>query len=124
MGQNRRAVADPFAKLISRGCASLRKGDLDLALSEFETALQLARGGDEPERVNKALSNISTCYIELGEYEKASKGLREIILRSSDDETICGASYNLSISLRRLGKHQKAFVYARKAFEKSKALGD
>ena len=124
MGQRRRPVSDTFAQLIARGCSSLRKGDFDLALSEFERALGIARAADDSERVNKALSNLSTCYIELGEYEKASKGLREIILSSTDDETICGASYNLSISLRRLGKYQKAFVYARKAFEKSKALGD
>ena len=124
MGQKRRTVSDPFARLITRGCASLRQGDFDRALSEFTEALRLARAADDAERVNKALSNLSTCHIEMGEYEKASKGLREIILRSTDDETICGASYNLSISLRRLGKHQKAFVYARKAFEKAKALGD
>jgi len=124
MGTKRRLVTDPFSRLIAQGCASLRKGDLDRALAEFENALSLARAAGDAERVNKALSNLSTCYIELGEYEKASKGLREIILSSTDDETICGASYNLSISLRRLGKHQKAFVYARKAFEKSKALGD
>lgn len=124
MGQIRRPATDPFSRLIAQGCAALRRGDLVLALSAFENALALARSSDGPERVNKALSNISTCYIEMGEYEKASKGLREIILRSVDDETICGASYNLSISLRRLGKHQKAFVYAKKALEKSKALGD
>ena len=124
MGQRRRPVSDPFGQFIARGCSSLRKGDFDLALSEFDGALGLARAADDSERVNKALSNLSTCYIELGEYEKASRGLREIILSSTDDETICGASYNLSISLRRLGKYQKAFVYAKKAFEKSKSLGD
>lgn len=109
---------------MSEGCAALRKGDLDQALVLFDGALARARQDHEAENVNKALSNLSTCYIEKGEYEQAATGLREIILRSSDDETICGASYNLSISLRRLGKHQKAFVYARKAIEKSRALGD
>lgn len=109
---------------MSEGCGALRKGDLDQALALFDGALARARQDHEAENVNKALSNLSTCYIEMGQYEQAAKGLREIILRSSDDETICGASYNLSISLRRLGKHQKAFVYARKAIEKSRALGD
>jgi tetratricopeptide (TPR) repeat protein len=109
---------------MSEGCTALREGDLDQALALFEGAVSRARQEHEAENVNKALSNLSTCYIEMGEYEQAAKGLREIILRSSDDETICGASYNLSISLRRLGKHQKAFVYARKAIEKSRALGD
>src|SRR5262245_52529496 len=124
MGQARRQSSDPFSRLIAQGCASLRKGNLEKALAEFSLALERARTGEDPERINKALSNISTCYIEMGEYEKASRGLREIILRSTDDETICGAAYNLSISLRRLGKHQKAFTYAKKAYEKSKTLGD
>ncbi|HZI95187.1 MAG TPA: tetratricopeptide repeat protein [Patescibacteria group bacterium] len=124
MGQIRRPATDPFSRLIAHGCALLRKGDLKLALADFQSSLSLARKSDQPEQINKALSNISTCFIEMGEYEKATKGLREIILRSSDDETICGASYNLSISLRRLGRYPKAFVYAKKAFEKSKAIGD
>ena len=73
---------------------------------------------------HKALASISACHIELGEFEEASRGLRQIILRSSDDETICAAAYNLSIALRRLGQFPKAFRYARTAFEKSKVLGD
>ena len=124
MGQNRRPASLSFSRLTTSGCAALRKGDLGLALNLFEQSLSRARENGQDENVNKALSNLSTCHIEMGEYEKAAAGLREIILRSTDDETICGASYNLSISLRRLGKHPKAFVYARKAFEKSRALGN
>ena len=124
MGQTFRPASLPFSRLMSEGCAALRKGDLGQALSLFQGALARARRDRQAEKVNKALSNISTCHIEMGEYERAAEGLREIILCSSDDETICGASYNLSISLRRLGKHQKAFVYAKKAIEKSRALGD
>lgn len=124
MRQTRRSPADVFSKLISQGCGSLRRGDLAQALVHFESALDHARRTDDAERANKALSNISTVYIEMGEYERASAGLKEIILRSTDDETICGASYNLSICLRRQGKYQKAFSYARRAVEKSRALGD
>ena len=124
IGQNRRPASQSFSRLTKSGCAALRRGDLELARSLFERSLEHARENSQDENVNKALSNLSTCHIEMGEYEKAAEGLREIILSSTDDETICGASYNLSISLRRLGKHSKAFVYARKAFEKSRAMGN
>ncbi|HET6373092.1 MAG TPA: tetratricopeptide repeat protein, partial [Candidatus Polarisedimenticolia bacterium] len=124
MGSPRRPVKDSYPQLIRRGYDLLRAGDLEKALGQFQGALRLARALGDPERTNKALSNISTCFIELGEYEKASKGLREIILRSADDETICAASYNLSISLRRLGQIQKAYTYATRAAEKARVLRD
>jgi tetratricopeptide (TPR) repeat protein len=123
MAQVRRP-AESFSRLMAQGYALLKQGKLQDALARFETARETAAAGSDPERINKAAASISACYIEMGEYETAGKGLREIILRSTDDETICAASYNLSISLRRQGQHQKAFTYAQKAFEKSRALDD
>lgn len=124
MGQARRSAKDPYSRLIEQGYDLLRRGDLTQALARFEGALDRARRLGQTERANKALSSISACYLEMGQCEKAARGLREIILRSTDDETICAASYNLSISLRRQGRYQRAFVYAKKAFEKSRALND
>src|SRR5688572_1121615 len=119
-----RRPAESFSRLMTQGYALLKQGKIDQALARFDAARETASGMDDGERVNKAVASISACYIELGEYETAGKGLREIILRSTDDETICAASYNLSISLRRQGQHQKAFTYAQRAFEKSRALND
>ena len=121
--QSRRPKSDSFPGFIAEGYALLQKGDLDKALDRFRRALRSARRSQDPDRVNKALSNISTCHIEMGDYDKASRGLREIILRSADDETICAASYNLSICLRRQGQIQKAYSYAKRAYDKSQALG-
>jgi tetratricopeptide (TPR) repeat protein len=147
----RKASEGAFEAFIRRGHDLLKQGDLREAMASFQSALADARcrlkaGGPTrrprlpqktaasaarqalvnpaDEEFNKALASISACHIELGEFDKASRGLREIILRSSDDETICAAAYNLSIALRRQGQFQKAFTYARKAFEKSKALQD
>ena len=120
----RRASKTSFSRLIKQGYTLLRHGDLDEALSRFESALELANRTDFPEQANKALASISACQIEMGDFEQASRGLREIILSSSDDETICAASYNLSISLRRQGHYEKAYKYAKMAFEKSEALHD
>jgi tetratricopeptide (TPR) repeat protein len=60
----------------------------------------------------------------MGDYADAARGLKEIILRSRDNETICGAAYNLSISLRRQDQHPKAHFYARLATEKSRMIAD
>ncbi|MGH9869269.1 MAG: tetratricopeptide repeat protein [Candidatus Polarisedimenticolia bacterium] len=109
---------------MSQGYSLLKQGKLEQALSRFEAARQEASQRGDAERENKAVASLSACHIELGDYEVASRGLREIILRSTDDETICAASYNLSISLRRQGQHQKAFTYAQKAYEKSRTLED
>jgi len=124
MGQARKPADGPYARMMSQGYALLKQGKLEQALSRFEAARQEASQRGDAERENKAVASLSACHIEMGEYEVASKGLREIILRSTDDETICAASYNLSISLRRQGQHQKAFTYAQKAYEKSRALDD
>jgi len=135
-----KAADGTFEAFIRKGHDLLKAGDLHQAMAAFKSARadarrrlkapaskpRRARGGTNPadEQFNKALASISACHIELGEYEEASRGLREVILRSSDDETICAAAYNLSIALRRLSQFQKAFTYARKAFEKSKVLKD
>ena len=124
MPQKRRPARDQYSRLIAQGYALLRHGDLAQALDSFKSALSRARRANSSKKINKALSNISTCYIEMGKYERASKGLREIILRSSDDETICAAFYNLSICLRRQGQFQKAFIYAKRAFDRSEAMGE
>lgn len=113
-----------FWRLMKDGYAHVRKSRFKAALKNFESARALAAGLKEPGLVDKAATNKSMVLIEMGEYAKASSGLREIILRNRDDETICGASYNLSISLRRQGQYQKACFYARLAAEKAKALKD
>ena len=124
MGRNRRPSCKTFSRLIRQGYDLFLKGDLEPARARFDEALAHARKTGSSEEANKALASISAYYIEKGEYERAIKGLREIILRSSDDETICAAAYNLAIGLRRQGKSQKAFAYAKKAFEKSRSLND
>ncbi len=124
MGQARKPADGHYARLMSQGYSLLKQGKLEQALSRFEAARQEASQRGDAERENKAVASLSACHIELGDYEVASRGLREIILRSTDDETICAASYNLSISLRRQGQHQKAFTYAQKAYEKSRTLED
>lgn len=124
MPDKRRSAKDKCSRRIAEGYDLLKLGDLGKALASFKSALSSARRSNSSDQINKVLSNISSCYIEMGQFERASKGLREIILRSSNDDTICAASYNLSICLRRQGQFQKAFIYAKRAFDKSQAMGD
>lgn len=124
MTQKRKPSNVEYSRLIGEGYDLLRSGDLERALAAFKKARDHARRRKNTELANRAASSISACYVEMGEYEKASRGLREIILRSTDDETICAAAYNLSISLRRQGSYPKAFIYAQKAVEKARGLRD
>lgn len=124
MRKTRRTATDTYSDLLRKGSDQLRSGNLDSSLSLLRKALGIARRAKDPNRIDKAVVSISACLIEIGEFETAATGLREIILKSTDDESICAAAYNLSASLRRQGKHSKAFTYARKAFEKARSLGD
>ena len=111
-----------FWELMRAGYAHVKKSELQEAYSAFERARRIAVR--EPGLADKAASNKSMVLLEMGQFARASRGLREIILRSRDDETICGAAYNLSISLRRQNRHQKATFYARLAVEKARAIKD
>lgn len=113
-----------FWQLMQEGYALVQKGRLRAALSNFEKAHTVAVAERDRRIADKALANQSMVLLEMGEYARAARGLREIILRSRDDETRCGAAYNLAISLRRQGQFQKACFYARIASEKSRALKD
>lgn len=111
-----------FWGLMRKGYAHVKKSELKEALDCFERARRTA--GKDRSLADKAVANKSMVLVEMAQYPRAARGLREIILRSQDDETICGAAYNLSISLRRQGKHHRATFYARLAVEKAGAIQD
>jgi len=113
-----------FWRLMKRGYAFVKKSRCGEALASFEKARALAEEAGAADLVDKAAANKSMALIEMGEFAEAARGLGEIILRSQDSETICGAAYNLSISLRRQGQYQRACFYAKLASEKSRVLND
>jgi len=113
-----------FKRLMKSGYALVKKSRFDAALARFEEARSLAARSHDRGLADKATANRSMVLIEMGEYARAAKGLKEIILRSRENETICGAAYNLSISLRRQNQYQKACFYAKLAAEKSRQLDD
>jgi tetratricopeptide (TPR) repeat protein len=111
-----------FWDLMRQGYAHVKKSELKEALGCFESARRAA--GRDSGMADKAISNKSMVLLEMGQFARASRGLREIMLRSQDDETICGAAYNLSISLRRQGRHRRAIFYAKLAVEKARIIRD
>jgi len=113
-----------FKRLMRIGYALVRKSRFQAALERFQKARSMAARSHDRGLADKAIANRSMVLIEMGEYARAARGLKEIILRSRDGETICGAAYNLSISLRRQNQYQKACFYARLATEKSRLIAD
>lgn len=113
-----------FKRLMRKGYALVKKSRFPAALDRFEKARSMAARSRDRGLADKAIANRSMVLIEMGEYARAARGLKEIILRSRDNETICGAAYNLSISLRRQNQYQKACFYARLAGEKSRHIAD
>ena len=79
-----------FWDLMRPGYAHVKKSELKPALDTFEKARRTA--GRDRGLADKAIANKSMVLLEMGKYARASKGLREIILRSRDNETICGGS--------------------------------
>jgi tetratricopeptide (TPR) repeat protein len=118
------AASKRFWQLMEDGYALVQKSRYREALGRFEKARALASMSRDARLEDKAANNKSMALIEMGAYAEAARGLKETILRSRDNETICGAAYNLSISLRRQGHYQRAYFYARLASEKSRALKD
>lgn len=113
---------DEYEDLYRQIESEVRGGDYRRALKLGRRALEVARGIGEPDLVHKAVSNLSVIYLDLGHPKRAERGLREIILRSSDKAVICGAAYNLAISLRRQKRVDRATFFARKALDTARDI--
>lgn len=98
----------------------VRRGDYRQALRLSRRALLAAQRLGEQDLIHKAISNLSVIYLELGHPKRAERGLREIILRSDNPTVICGAAYNLAISLRRQMRLERATFFAQKALESAR----
>ena len=111
-----------YEDLYRRIETEVRQGDYRSALKLSRRAVAVAREIGDLALTHKAVSNRSAIYLELGEPKRAERGLREIILRSSDNAVVCGAAYNLAISLRRQKSVDRASTFARKALERARVM--
>jgi tetratricopeptide (TPR) repeat protein len=112
-------MADPavtrYEERTQAGSLHLRRGEFRHAVSAFEETRTLAEQAGDPVLLTRAVCNLSTALLALGDIQEAEKGLREILLKSRDPHSTFVASTNLASALRRQGKLQKALFYARRA---------
>ncbi|MEW5807292.1 MAG: tetratricopeptide repeat protein [Acidobacteriota bacterium] len=120
----RKELRKEMLELCSNGAKAIKTGDFQKALKNYQEAKKIATTLKDQNAIHKCMANLSLVYVELGEYKKAEEGLREVIISSTDDRVIFGASYCLAISLRRQGKYAQALKYAAKALQKSIAMND
>lgn len=117
--------SDPIASysdLTAEGQLHVRHGDFRRAIDNFEKAVRLAHDLDDSALLVKALCNLSTARLAAGDIKEAEKGLREILMRTRDPQTIFVTSSNLASALRRQGRHDRALMYARKALRACEGL--
>jgi len=117
--------SDPIASysdLTAEGQLYVRHGDFRRAIDNFEQAVRLAHDLDDSALLVKALCNLSTARLAAGDIKEAEKGLREILLRTRDPQTVFVTSSNLASALRRQGRHDRALMYARRALRACEGL--
>ena len=110
---------------LQRQCReAVHHGRLDRAGVLARRALLVANHSGSSSLFHQATTNHSMVLLELGALAEAEKGLREVVLASTDDETICRAAFYLASSLRRQKRLGRAHFFANSAVEKANDLGD
>ncbi len=111
-----------YSELTAEGTLQVRRGEFRLAADQFEAALLIARELGDQLLMDRAICNLSTARLSLGMIQEAEKGLREILLKSSDPNIIFIASSNLASALRKQGRLQKALLYAKRALRACESI--
>ena len=111
-----------YSELTAEGTLQVRRGEFHQASEQFGAALQIARDLNDQHLIHRAACNLSTARLSLGQIQEAERGLREILLKSSDPNIIFIASSNLASALRRQGRLQKALLYAKRALRASETI--
>lgn len=120
------SAADRYAALKEVGKAATLRGDFRAALEAYSEAREIACAGAGEagaDRMDEADLNVAMVLLQMGEARRGEEGLREILLRTRDPRVGIAAAYNLASSLRKQGRHERAMVYAKRAFERARSLG-
>jgi tetratricopeptide (TPR) repeat protein len=104
-----------YKELTAKGADQLRQGEFKAAIVTFEETRRIAREMQDQTLDFRAICNVSTAKLSLGEAQQAEEGLREILLKCNDDQVVYIASSNLSSALRRQGRLEKALLYGKRA---------
>ncbi len=112
-----------FEDLRDLGREAVDAGELDVALSHFDQALELARAAGDPQRVDLAVCNRGAVLITLGRPGRSVPGLRQILMTNLCIENSCLAAFHLSRALAREKASKKALFYSQVARDRAIALG-
>jgi tetratricopeptide (TPR) repeat protein len=118
-------MSELFA-LRDSGYQAMMRGDLDRAHRDFVDALALAQEivDEDPDVVDKAQVNLAMIRVQRHEDELAERGLREVLLRSTNDDVIRLAAHCLAKVLSHKNEHDKALRFARLSLDKARTLGE
>jgi len=111
-----------YSELTTEGTLQVRRGDFRRAIESFEGAQRLAEDLQDPQLLVKAICNLSTARLAVGEIHEAERGLRQILLKTQDPQTIFVCSSNLASALRKQGRLEKALFYAKRALRACESL--
>ena len=117
--------ADPIARysnLTAEGTLQVRRGEFRKAIESFESARQVAEALRDRPLAVKAMCNLSTARLAVGDIQEAERGLREILMRTRDPQTVFITSSNLASALRRQGRLGKALSFAKRALRACDSL--
>jgi tetratricopeptide (TPR) repeat protein len=111
--------------LLQKRCRdAVHQGRLQRATDLARRGLVVAGRSQDVTLRHQAATNHSMVLLEKGHIDEAEKGLREVVLASTEDETICRAAFYLASSLRRQKRLTRAHFFARTASERATALRD
>ena len=109
-----------------RAYQSMMRGELDKAYRDFEDAVELAADvlAEDPDAVDKAQVNLAMIRVQKHEDDLAERGLREVLMRSANDDVIRLAAHCLAKVLSHKNEHEKALRFARLSLEKARIIDD
>ena len=114
---------DGYSKLKDLGSSKFESGRYEEALELFLESQKIAEELKDENLAHRAKCNVSATRIQLGQYEEAQAGLRQILLQSRDENIKSVAARQIAISLTKSYEFEKASEYLRTALEYSRKCG-
>lgn len=113
-----------YETLRERGAETLRQGELQAALEEFDRAHAVARQLGERDLEDVAFCNRSAVAIRMGIDDECLRSLRQMLMRTSNSRVAYLSSYNLCLAYDNRKDYRKALFYARIAYRYAVELGE
>ena len=114
---------NPTQELLDKGIQLFQQGNYNQAVDAFDRCMEMALTHGESDLWDRAYCNRCGVAIELGDADDSIRELREIVLRSSDDENAFLAAYNVARYYELEKDHRRGRFYARVARDRCLRLG-